>query len=190
MRRREHRGQWSPARDAASTPRRKHSDVNGSAAKLPRRRAVWNIDVQTVFAYCAPRIQDPVCSVVRRSSRNPNARSERQDCRIRCDDTFRHRDARCGNAPGAVRSRGKQQWCGRSCGCLRCGHLRWRWFRPRGLGRWHLRRRRLGWRRRSFMSTRGNGQEQQHDSGVPSNRCDQPIHGIAWRKLRSGGVAP
>jgi|KBSSwiStaDraftv2_1062776.scaffolds.fasta_scaffold02009_7 hypothetical protein len=159
-----------PVAASLLTPARNDSDVNGAAAKLPRRGAVWNIDVQTAFTYCAPRIEDPVCSVVRRSSRNPNARSERQDRRIRCDDTFRHGDAGCGNGTGAVRSRGKQQWCGRSCGCWRCGHLRWRRFRPRRLGRWHLRRRRLGRRRRSFMSTSGNGQEQHHDSGVPSNR--------------------
>jgi phosphoglycerate dehydrogenase-like enzyme len=32
------------------------------------------------------------------------------------------------------------------------------------------------------MGTRGNGQEQHRDSGVPSNRCDRPIHGVGLRQ--------
>lgn len=179
-----------PARIALTPGWRNHRHVNGSASELPCRRTVWDIHVQPVFAYCAARIEDPVRPVIRRSSRNSNARSERQDRRIRCNHTFRHRNPRCGNAPGAVRSRGKHQWCRRSCGCWRCGDLRRRRLRSRCWGRWHLLRRRLGRRRRSFMSTSGNGQEQQHDSGVASNRCDQPVHGVRGRKLRSGGVAP
>jgi hypothetical protein len=166
-------------RTAALTLGRNHGHVNGSAAELPRRGAVWDIDVQTAFAYCAARIEDPVRSVVRRSSRNPNPGSERQHGRIRCDDTFRDGDARCGNAAGAVRSRRKQQWCSRSRRSLRCRHLRWRLLGRRCPGQRHLRRRCLGRRRRvNSMGTSGNGQEQHRDSGVPSNRCDRPIHGV------------
>jgi hypothetical protein len=98
----------TPRESTPLTPGRNHGHVNGSAAELPRRGAVWHIDVQTAFAYCAARIENPVRSVVRRSSRNPNARSERQHRRIRSDDTFRDGDARCGNTAGAVRSRRKQ----------------------------------------------------------------------------------
>jgi hypothetical protein len=89
-------------------PARKHSHVNGSAPELARRGAVGDIEVQTPFAYGGAGVKDPVRSVVRRGSRDANARSQRQDRRIGCDDTFRDREARRSDLTGAVRSRRKQ----------------------------------------------------------------------------------
>ena len=141
------------------TPGRNHGHVNRSAAELPRRGTIRNVEVQPAFAYGAPGIEDPVRSVVRRGSCNPNARSERQHCRIRRDHTFRDRDARGRNAAGAIRGRRKHEWASWSCRGLPCRSLRRRLRRC--CLRWrHLRRRCLG--RRSRMNstgTRGNGHE-------------------------------
>jgi hypothetical protein len=136
---------------------RNHGHVHGSAAELPGRGAVRDVDVQTAFAYGGPGIEDPVGSVVRRCSRNSNARSKRQYCGIGCDDTLRDGDAGCGNGTGAIRSRGKQYWCRGSCWSLRC-RWRHRHLCRRCLRRRHLRRRCRG-RRGGVnpMSTRGNG---------------------------------
>ena len=160
-------------------PARKHSHMNGSAPELARRGAVGDIEVQTPFAYSGAGVKDPVRAVVRRGSRDANARSQRQDRRIGCDDTFRDREARRSDPTGAVRSRRKQYSCSGTFRSLRCRHLRWRHLRRWYFGRRYLGWRYVGWRSRvNAMGTCGYGQEQRHEPRLPSTRCDKPIHGL------------
>ena len=88
-------------------PARKHSHANGSApiGAPPRSR---DIEVQTAFAYGGAGVKDPIRAVVRRGSRDANARSQRQHRRIGCDDTFRDGETRRSDLTGAVHSRRKQ----------------------------------------------------------------------------------
>lgn len=172
-------------------PRRNDADVHGSAAELTRRGAVRDIDVQTVLAYCGPRIEDPVRSVVRRGSRNADACSERQDCRIGCDDPLRHRDARRRNAAGAVRGRCKPSWRTRPHRHFGCRPLRYGRLRRRNLRWWRLRWRQLGWRclgrgcRMNSVRTSADRQEQHRHSGVPSEGSDGRFHGVALPQTAS-----